>query len=170
MTRRCPPRVVLEAVPPERRKRSVTVAAHGCCCCCVHSIGSLLGAALACRRPFKDPPDEASMDEEVAAEKRRWRRQPVWLYWNSLALSILVTVACTSFSVPAVDRLTWILIGGAFFFPLIQLGASVLALLWILLSKQPDKIGACFTLGKITGWTVIGTIAGALGDMLLLAF
>ncbi len=103
------------------------------------------------------------MDEEAAAEKRRWRRQPVWVYWNSLAIAILVTVACISFSVPAVDRLTWTLIGGAFFFPLVQLGASVLSLLWILLSSQPDKIGAWLAIGRITLWMAVGTAAGALG-------
>src|SRR5262245_18772148 len=43
--------VVYEAHPPERRRRRGQVAACGCCCCCccLHTVGGLIGPAVAGR-------------------------------------------------------------------------------------------------------------------------
>ena len=45
-----PSPVVIQKHTPERRRRAVTTLNCGCsccCCCCLHTMGSLVGAAIA---------------------------------------------------------------------------------------------------------------------------
>lgn len=65
--------------PPERRRRGVILAAHGCCCCCcccLHSLGSLIGSAVA---GVKAPPTPEA-------------RRTVRIYWIAFLLSVITGI------------------------------------------------------------------------------
>ena len=79
-------------------------------------------------------------------------------WWMVLALSLLGMML----ALPAVggDGFIVVLVVGAMLFPLIQLGASVLACIAIAVSSHEDKWSCYRRIGRITGFSVLGTIAG----------
>jgi hypothetical protein len=109
------------------------------------------------RRPYRD----------LEMERRAVRGSGgVGLYWLSLLL-LSVFISCAGFPprIRAHDpaESVWIL---AFFMPAIQLGASVLALLGVLLLRPENQAAAVKKIGKITLGMVLGTLAGSAVMML----
>ncbi len=166
MTR--PFRVSIRGLPPERARRTVTLPVAGCCCCCcccLHSIGGIVGAVQGGKAAFKDPPASSTANEEVVEESRYWRRYPVWVYWKSLAIAILLgtivaAVSSGELSSQRNESAVIILIGVALLLPGVQLVASLIALIWIGCSSHPDKGTARATLGRMTAYSFLGALIG----------
>jgi streptolysin S family bacteriocin protoxin len=141
----------LRKLPPERRRKSVTLAAHGCCCCCcccLHSVGGLIGSAVAGTKAH---------GEEA--------RRTVKVYWLVLLGLTVLTVA----SLSNVDRRPHVGLGlilTAMVLPGVQLGASFFTLcasMFLALDKG--------TLGRITWmgflWGLVGFLVMAVPLILL---
>lgn len=141
--------IVLQALPPERKRRSVVIAPCGCsccCCCCLHSVGSLAGAAAG----------SVSAGGNPAAT----------LYWRVLAILLGVVTLGTFLLFPPTRagggllvKILLILLG----LPGIQLAASFLAALVVFVSREEyygDRKSMLLGLGRITAWSVAGTLLG----------
>ena len=105
--------MILRKHPPERRRRSVTLAAHGCCCCCcccLHSLGSLIGSAVA---SAKAPPTPEA-------------RRTVRIYWIAFLLSVATGIPTIHQSTN--DNLAVAFVLAAIFLPAGQWLASFLTL------------------------------------------
>ncbi|HEX7896831.1 MAG TPA: hypothetical protein VF950_03675 [Planctomycetota bacterium] len=133
--------MILRKHPPERRRKSVTLAAHGCCCCCcccLHSVGGLIGSAVAGTKTHTD-------------ESRR----TVKVYWLVLlALTALTVAGATNENR---GNVAVGLVITALILPGVQLGASFFtfcASMFMALDKP--------TLGRITWkgflWGFIGAL------------
>lgn len=130
----------LQAHPPERRRRGVTLAAHGCCCCCcccLHTLGGLIGAA-------------------VAGTKARTPEgnRTVMAYW----LILIATAALGGVGLGLKEGLGASLLMLLVAFPLAQLNASMFCLLASFVWALDLRL-----LGQITWkaffWGVIGFVA-----------
>lgn len=155
---------------PERRRRSlVTLHCGGgccccCCCCCLHSIGSLIGATVAPKgeRAPAGPAYLPADDDEPASGV-----SGVSVYWWCLLAVIAVAFAfglATGHATGGLIALGAIIV----LLPLLQLFASLLAMLILAASSQPDRSYQFGQVGRITLGAVVGGLAG-LGIMILLA-
>jgi len=129
--------------PPERRRKSNDVVAHCCCCCCcccLHSLGSIIGAAVSAAKTARN----------VQA------RTAVSIYWISLCVLTLITGLFFVSDQGAMILVLLLCIPG------IQLGASVISLIGVLVKGGPDMSPGLAAIGKITLWTFLGTVAGIL--------
>ena len=133
--------MILRKHPPERRSRSVTLAAHGCCCCCcccLHSVGGLIGSAVA---STKSTTDEA--------------RRTVKVYLLVLlALTVLTVLTVTRENR---DNVAVGLVITALILPGVQLGASFFTLCAGMFLALDNP-----TLGRITLKAFIWGVVGAL--------
>jgi len=167
-------RIDLRRTPPERKRPvgSVVLAGPGCCCCCcccLHSVGSLIGSLVAAREPRPGPDDL----RRVAAEPTGPDVSVARLYWWVVFLILLL-----GFFTPVLGPWGYwyynrgpievffsgggaVLVMAIGFLPLVQLGASVVALFVILLGFH-DRGPALRRLGWITLGSVLGTLAGLL--------
>ncbi len=159
---------------PERGKRSASAtAACGCCCCCcccLHTIGGLIGAIggslLQVRsrpRPvdpsFPFPFRRDEFEEEAASF-------PIAVVYWMFVLFVVGGVSLYYFFTatgPSLDpNNLWI--GGfisLFCLPAIQLAASLLTVA-VAAVFYIDKPAAMIRVGKITLWSVLGSLAGIL--------
>lgn len=140
----------LHAHRPERgaRRQDAVMLCCGCCCCCccLHSVGSLVGAAVA------SGADKTALDHRTSAAP---------LYWLLLAVGGILAAV---FGGPLLGAHSdasagvWILALGL---PAIQLGVSVVAALIIaVVPTYPDKGAYLASLAKITGGAIAGTVLG----------
>lgn len=140
-----PPPITVQAHEPERRRRSVVVApccCCSCCCCCLHSIGSLTAAITA----------GATESGQPAAG----------LYWRCV-VGVLIATAVGSVVMTGNP-------GGGFLvvliailaLPVVQLAASLVAVVLILVLPCSDRAAFLWAIGKITLWTVLGAVIGLL--------
>ena len=178
------PEIHIEAHPPERGRRRGEVVLCGCCCCCccccLHTIGSVVGAAIApafgSKRPssiqakyrllveeydFND--DESAIPSpEILARKRGL--SAIAVYWVVvLLLSVLAaggTVYLGMSSSRSSDNFFIALVLLVLGFPVLQLVASLLTALVMVASTQSDKWRQLLQVGKITLGTLIGTVLG----------
>jgi hypothetical protein len=135
--------------PPERRSRGVIIAGGcctTCCCCtcCLHSLGGILGAA-----GVQAPAEATAWTGYARAQKVYWHT-----VWIGTVLSVLLV---------AVTKGPWWAAGLLFFgTPLVQLLASVVALLLILRQDMhpTDRAAAKKAIGRITLRTIVGTLKG----------
>jgi len=169
--------VRLMAHPPERGKRptSVTLASGCCscccCCCCLHTIGGLAGAlsgSLLTIQPHLRPVDPSFpfpfRRDELDQEDTTFPAAA--LYW--IVVSVLILVVTVGFFVqetmPNFDEPSF-LIGGVlialFCLPAIQLAASLLSLIVVAIFYR-EKYVSLVRIGKITLWSFVGSMAGAL--------
>ena len=161
--------VMIAKHQPERRRPPVTTAYCGCCCCCccLHTVGSLVGAAVApalgsgSRMPMTHYYDEdVGIDISVV---RKPGLSAVTIFWWILCLLIFI-----GFAIGIVENRgggdTLIITGVIMLmvFPGLQLASAVITLIVFACWPRYDKFYQLKQLGKITAGIVVGTIAGIL--------
>jgi hypothetical protein len=84
------------------------------------------------------------------------------VYWVAFALSTVVAflVGCAAGGADGAAALGIILV--LVFLPLVQLLASILTMIWIVIQREsfPDKKASLAVLGKITLYSFLGALAG----------
>jgi hypothetical protein len=155
----------LESHPPERRRRSTETLMCGCCCCCcccLHTVGGIIGAAVApafgknSRLPLHYYYDE---EFDIAVpDIGKTGVSAVKVFWLiSLVLALVgAMLGC------AVGR-EGIIIGLiilALVYPGVQLGSGIIVLIWLALSVRHDKSFQLKQTGKIILGLFVGTAAG----------
>ena len=158
--------------PPERRRRTEIRMCHGsacCCCCCVHTVGGIIGAAVAPafgknnRMPIHYYYDE-DLDISVPNVAKPGASAVKVFWFLSLGTAILGTM------LGALAGREGFLIGLFTFamgFPALQLGCAVVTLIWLGLSSRPDKSFQSWQIGKIAIGLFVGTAAGILAMVVL---
>jgi hypothetical protein len=153
--------ITIERLPPERSSTMpVAAAAGGCCsscCCCFHTVGSLIGAALA-RAPKVTPSDTpvaviagAPTEPKYSATKE---------YWLSFLIGSVILMMILGVYLDGNDRAAGMAIFYAILIPAVQLGASIIALVMILVSKRPGQGERLGHLGRITLYAFVGALIG----------
>jgi hypothetical protein len=167
--------VRLTAHPPERARRGAPVilpCGCCCCCCCLHTIGGLVGGVAGSVQPLRRRPKPVDPDFPFPFRRDEFDEEepafsPTMLYWLLVSFLIAVTVVWYYVSSAATrgplraDR-TELLMGllvAVMILPGLQLGASALAALAIALFYG-EKVTPLLRVGKITLWSVVGTLAG----------
>jgi streptolysin S family bacteriocin protoxin len=146
--------------PPERRRSPITLAAAGCCCCCccccVHSILGLVGAGLgSARKSGETPPrygiapPKAKTEEELKAAIGS-SRSAVGLYWMTLVVLTVATGAVTGFNSRGSEAGFAIFCVVGLGLPLIQLAASLVALVIVMVGPFKSRGAAGEQIGMIT--------------------
>ena len=153
-----------ESHPPERRRRTETLMCGCCCCCCccLHTVGGIVGSAVAPAFGKKNPlPIHYYYDEEwdiQVPDVARPGISAVKLFWMiTLVLSIIgVLMSCAGGGDGIVVGLVII----AMVFPALQLGSAFFTLLTLLIAQRDDRRFQLRQLGKITLGLFVGTLAG----------
>lgn len=141
--------VQFEKHQPERRRGfgGYLFCGGGCCCCscCLHTLGGLIGAALA------------------TATKPAEGGSATGFYWTCVLIQAAICILASA----ALSVMTGLVIALTFL-PLMQLIASLVTYVWILTrgSESPDRAANLQTLGSITLWSVIGAVLGLMLMML----
>jgi len=143
-----------------------------CCCCCLHSLGGLIGAAVA-SIPRKDtawsdrwpPADDSELragriDDvrrtEFQSDRPRTGLSAVGLYWLLVVvLSAAMPLWAALFASVRANEIVISLVILALVLPGIQLAASVIACL-LVVCFYSDKVWSLRALGWITLWSVLG--------------
>lgn len=170
MSRHRTPPVELFKHPPERGKGGCVVLPCGCCCCCcccLHSVGSLVGGPAGSAQKIDPPPRPVDPDFPFPYRRDEIEQEgPIVpagvLYWLLVCFG-LGLVAAYYVIVEAHRRLDDWFIGmlvGLFFLPAVQLGASLVAWLVILIFYA-DRTAALMRLGRITVWSFVGALIGS---------
>ena len=144
--------VQFEKHQPERRRggEGYLLCGGGCCCCscCLHSLGGLIGAAAA-----------------TSTRKSPTGGSVIGCYWTVLTLLTVAICVWASASAAGLG-----LIAALFFLPLVQLAASLVTFIWVQVRPEDfaDKKTSLRTLGRITLWSFLGTLAG--GGAMIIGF
>lgn len=160
----------IERVAPERTASMPVAAAAGgccsCCCCCFHTLGGLVGAAMA--KPRKIAPPEAPVATIEGApttpKYTAWKE-----YWTAFLIASLVTIMILGFYISDNDKLLAMVVIYGMVTPLVQLGGSLIALGMMLSSKRPGRSERLAHLGKITLYSVVGAGLGFILVLLIFA-
>jgi hypothetical protein len=174
--------VVIVAHPPERRQpRAGPPAQAGhccCCCCCLHSLGALIGAAVApaigrgqerSYLPIAHYWDEEDEYDDAGDSGEYRPRTPdialprsgpssVALFWWVLLALIGLGTLLSVVSGPEGLMVGWVIM--LMVLPFMQLGSALITCIALALSPRQDKRWQFIQLGKITLGVVIGTVAG----------
>jgi hypothetical protein len=134
--------VQFEKHQPERRRGigGRVFCGGGCCCCscCLHTLGGLIGVAIAVGN------SDSRDDDRVIAR-----------YWAVLAVLTILFI----FASLASGSLGFLAI--LLYLPLLQLVASILTCILVRASNTfPDKKTSLRTVGRITLWAFFGALAG----------
>jgi hypothetical protein len=168
--RPAPEAIEVTAHPPERGRGGRPVVLPSgcccCCCCCLHSLGSLVGGIVGSVQQIQAPPRPVDPDFPFPYRRDEFEvGGPVLpvgiLYWLLVCFGLGAT-GVYYFLFEGRQRPDSLFMGvlvGLFFLPAVQLGASVVAGLAVLCFYS-DKATAGIRLGKITLWSVVGTIIG----------
>lgn len=154
--------VKVTAQPSERRQgqgQSATMLCCGCCCCCcccLHTVGGIIGAAVAGKSEFDADRGEYGEYTPSAAK----------FYWPIMAVCSVLAVVCCGFHYDHVYSHPGqnLLVGGFLLLlglPVVQLVASAVSALVITCAAHPEERGDyLWSLGKITLGSVAGTVGG----------
>ena len=162
-----PAPVQFEKHAPERRRRPAVATLHCgcscCCCCCLHSIGGLIGAAVA---PAYGPGRRASLgtyydlDVEVPSIKRPALSAVGVFWWVFVFLNViglgLGLLADGGSSASIIITIVVLLL----VMPALQLASALVTMLVIACWSRSDKSYQLVQLGKITLGLVLGTVLG----------
>jgi tetrahydromethanopterin S-methyltransferase subunit B len=175
-----PVNVVIVAHPPERRRqRSGAPAQAGqcccCCCCCLHTLGGLIGSAVAptvgaARRSEAQRSAEAA---DYADDYWDPRRTPppgperaglsaVALYWLTTAALCVIGTSIAALLAAAGDGSELVVWGFLLlmFFPALQLIAAIPPAGYFLFTRRPDRGFEFMQLARILIGLVVGTMIG----------
>lgn len=158
--------VDLRTLPSERGRRRAVIAASCCCtcCCCVHSLGGIVGAAIATRKLRRAAPVPGLPGDDEARLKRHWALYPVSVYWKScgaaLALSVVVYYFAMNESMRPGDWGCMLQAAGIMFLPIVQLAGGFIAILWVTVSSHPDRSSARHAIWKLIGISFLGALIG----------
>jgi hypothetical protein len=168
--------ITVVAHPPERgRARSLAPAQAGasccCCCCCLHSLGALIGAAVAPAVGTRRGP--ATQEEEDYADFPAAAGQPhgasaVRIFWLSVLILgslVLAGMAVTAVANGPGDVAVGLMVGGIAILmalPALLLAAALATTVVLAVSSRPDKYREFVQLGRITAGVVIGTVVGVI--------
>ena len=158
----------IERHPPERRaNRGVVVACTGscccCCCCCLHTLGGIVGAAVA--SPSGTSTDGASQASSAKAA------HTYWLLLVALCGLIAAGGLSIAFNNANSYHDRWLevalMVGGGLVvgLPLVQIAVSVAAVILIAINwpfRFADKRAALKRIGRITRHTITGTMVGVI--------
>jgi hypothetical protein len=165
-----PDAVEMTAHPPERRRHGGAVVLPCgcccCCCCCLHSLGSLIGGIVGSVQSVKAPPRPVDPDFPFPFRRDEFDVEgPVLpagiLYWLLVCFGLGVTAVWFYLS-EGTNRPENVFVGllvALFFLPAVQLGASLVAAVAVLLFYT-DRAAAGIRIGKITLWSLVGTLIG----------
>src|SRR2546426_4106519 len=163
----------IESHPPERRRRTEIRMCHGsacCCCCCLHTIGGIIGSAVAPAFGKKHRmPIHYYYDEEgdVAVPNiAKTGVSAVKVFWF-LSLAAAIVGALIGAMVGHRDGFLIGLFSLVMAFPAAQLVCAIITLIWLALSSRQDKSFQLWQLGKITLGLVVGTAAGILAMVVI---
>jgi len=159
--------VVIQKHAPERRKKAVTTLHCGCtccCCCCLHTLGSIVGAAVApaigsgARLPLTYYYDE-EIGQNVPLIHKPGLSAVIFCWWllallTFVAFAIGIVIDASGSSV----LITGIIV--LMVFPGLQLASVVLSVFVYLFWPRPDRWRQILQLAKITIGVVLGTVAG----------
>ena len=156
--------ITLERLPPERTAVAPVAAAAGgccsCCCCCFHSMGSLIGAAMA--RPPKVTETDAPV-ATIAGTPTTPKYSANREYWMSFLIASLVfLIGTTAYFSNEKDLMLGVAVFYALAVPAIQLAASIIAWIMILVSKSPGRGERLNHLGRITAYSLLGALLGGI--------
>jgi hypothetical protein len=158
-----------------------------CCCCCLHTVGSIIGAAIAPafgknkgpsepryrhlveEYDFSDYNPTGITNQPSEAPETPNVRKPtgtsgVAIYWYAmLALLVIVLIYGVVSSINgASDGVGGVILGLALGLPGLQLLASLIACLILVASVREDRNFQIIQVGKITLGCVLGTGVGLL--------
>jgi hypothetical protein len=157
---------LIQCHPPERRRRADIRMCHGscCCCCCLHTVGGIIGAAVAPSVGAHDPIPLTHYYDEVddiaVPNIAKTGVSAVRLFWLlSLAAAI---VGALIGAVAGGENLVVGLVILALVFPGVQLVCALIALFWLGTSARSDRSFQLKQGGKILLGLVLGTMAGIL--------
>ena len=182
--------VNIERHPSERRRSSAMVL-YGpgccCCCCCLHSLGSLIGAAIAPTVGAKsdaattvpgvcegevdgafatslNDPNYGQVGGPIPRIREYFGFSSVAVFWW---LTFVLTFLC--FAVPVLtetdatvlaDRLGAMALFVAMLFPAVQLASAVLTFIGFAAWSRPDRTRQLGQIGKIAAGIFGGAIVG----------
>ena len=159
--------IAIEKHQPERRRKAVTTVNCGCsccCCCCLHTLGSLVGAAVAPAIGSGSPmPITYYFDEETGQEMPLIRKpgfSAITIFWWILCFLIFL---CFAFGIVASASGVSVMITGVLIlmaFPLLQLASVIVTLIVFACWPRPDKFHQLQQLAKISLGVVLGTLVG----------
>ncbi len=160
----------VEAHPPERRRQGGPVilpcGCCCCCCCCLHSLGSLVGGIVGTVQPVKTGPRPVDPDFPFPFRRDEFELEgpvlPVGiLYWLLVCFGLGVCAVwyVLAEGVNRPESLYAVLFIWILGLPAVQLGASLVAAIAVAFFYS-DKAAAAARIGKITIWSVVGTLIG----------
>ncbi|MSQ93166.1 MAG: hypothetical protein EXR98_01270 [Gemmataceae bacterium] len=162
------PPVSIKMHAPERRRKTTTVMCCGCsccCCCCLHTLGSIVAAAVA---PALGRGQAMQMiyyyDEETGEEMPLVRKpglSAVVVFWWMLCFLLFLGFAYAILA--AQGNTSYLMVAAviiAMAFPLIQLASAFFTAIVFACWPRPDKGYQLKQLAKITGGVVAGSIVG----------
>jgi hypothetical protein len=162
----------IEKHTPERRRQPTVTVACGCscscCCCCLHSVGGVVGAALApvlVRRAR--PPITQHYDPEVRGLVPKVSKEGVsalaLFWWIFLGLCVLAFPigAALSYGDTAVGVMVTIVVL-LLIMPALQLVSLFISLVAVALMNRPDRRYQLTQVGKAGLGLIVGTVVGIL--------
>ena len=162
--------IAIEKHRPERRRRAVTTFNCGCscccCCCCLHTLGSLVGAAVAPAIGSGKPITMTHYYDDETGRQYPLINKPglsaVNLFWWILCFLIFL---CFTFGIVTDAGGTSVMITGIvvlMVFPALQLASLFLTLIVYACWPRPDKFYQLQQLAKVALGVVLGTVVGTL--------
>ncbi|MBI3272693.1 MAG: hypothetical protein HYZ53_27145 [Planctomycetes bacterium] len=188
------PSFAVEVHAPERRRRPVVLAGGccttccccSCCCCCLHSVGGLVGgvAAAVDRSPSQGAfpagstaPATSSADAGAPSPQPAAKRPPSpdrartpgkrfhevhVAYWIVLGLTLFTVVYLVGHFSGLLAAVAVLFVG----LPAVQLLASLLTGLYVVVHPRWPKLRGLAEVGRITAFSFGGALLG-LGVMVL---
>ena len=167
--------VTIETHVPERRRKAVTTVCCGCsccCCCCLHTLGSLVGAAIAPGIGKGSPVAMVYYFDEDTGRQIPLDHKPglsaVVMFWWVLCFLIFLCFTygiLTNSAKGETLLITGIIV--LMVFPILQIASAVITVVVFAVWNRPDRAYQIWQLGRITLGVVLGTLLG-IGVMALI--
>lgn len=162
--------VTIQKHEPERRRKAVTTLHCGCtccCCCCLHTVGSIVCAAIAPAMGKGNPlPLTYYYDDEAGIQIPLVKKpgfSAVTIFWWVLCFLIFL---CFAYGILVEGgHGDSVLVTGVvvlLVFPGLQVVSAVITLIVFAVWPRYDKMYQLGQLGKLTGGVFVGAVLGIL--------